>query len=234
MVNKIQENNILILPDGKEIDIFGKHVIFTGERDSGKTRTLLQLCESCSNNKLSSNLNYYSINNTFRLNDVIKDFNKNLSLYEKGKTTLFIDDIDAYLHPSLHQEVLPDLIDKFPNVQLFITTHSPSVIQSVENTFVYDLTNSELLKNLYMCSSESILNGLFNVDPISKHLKKIMLEISDIINIDNNTLTANIDNKSKVDKSRLLTLMQRVEPYKDKLDSKSKILYSLGEEVLLK
>ena len=42
-----------------------------------------------------------------------------------------IDEIDTYLHPDWQYTILEGLANNFPNVQFFITTHSPLVLTSV-------------------------------------------------------------------------------------------------------
>lgn len=41
---------------------------------------------------------------------------------------VFIDEIDAHLHPSWQQKIISLLRDKFPNVQFILTAHSPLVV----------------------------------------------------------------------------------------------------------
>jgi predicted ATP-binding protein involved in virulence len=42
-----------------------------------------------------------------------------------------IDEIDTYLHPDWQYSILSGLVENFPNVQFFITSHSPFVLTSV-------------------------------------------------------------------------------------------------------
>jgi predicted ATP-binding protein involved in virulence len=41
---------------------------------------------------------------------------------------VFIDELDAHLHPAWQQKIIPLLRGNFPNVQFFVTAHSPLVI----------------------------------------------------------------------------------------------------------
>jgi len=41
---------------------------------------------------------------------------------------LIIDEIDAHLHPSWQQRIIPTLIERFPNLQIFFSTHSPLML----------------------------------------------------------------------------------------------------------
>ena len=44
---------------------------------------------------------------------------------------VLIDEIDTYLHPQWQSTIMAALVDRFPNVQFVITTHSPYVVGSV-------------------------------------------------------------------------------------------------------
>ncbi|MFC5410843.1 AAA family ATPase [Larkinella bovis] len=46
----------------------------------------------------------------------------------KEKAIVFIDEIDAHLHPSWEQKIIGILRREFPNVQFFITAHSPLIV----------------------------------------------------------------------------------------------------------
>lgn len=46
---------------------------------------------------------------------------------------VLIDEVDQYLHPRWQRHILHDLRNAFPNIQFIVTTHSPFIIQSVQN-----------------------------------------------------------------------------------------------------
>jgi predicted ATP-binding protein involved in virulence len=46
---------------------------------------------------------------------------------------VLIDEIDTYLHISVQQKILAVLVEKFPNIQFIVTTHSPYTIGSIPN-----------------------------------------------------------------------------------------------------
>ncbi|MFK7799848.1 MAG: AAA family ATPase [Aureispira sp.] len=52
---------------------------------------------------------------------------------------LFLDEIAVHLHPELQRKILPIVQDLFPNAQIFLTTHSPFVVGSVSDAWVYEL-----------------------------------------------------------------------------------------------
>jgi len=45
---------------------------------------------------------------------------------------ILIDEIDLHLHPIWQRSIVEDLKRTFPNIQFIVTTHSPFVIQSLE------------------------------------------------------------------------------------------------------
>ncbi|MFC4214294.1 AAA family ATPase [Pseudophaeobacter arcticus] len=57
--------------------------------------------------------------------------------------TLIVDEIEHHLHPSLQREILGMIHRSFPKVKIIVTTHSPLVVNSVENAKVYALRPNE-------------------------------------------------------------------------------------------
>jgi len=53
--------------------------------------------------------------------------------------TLLLDEVEVHLHPYWQRRVLPVIQKSFPNAQVFISTHSPFVVNSVDNAWVYNL-----------------------------------------------------------------------------------------------
>jgi predicted ATP-binding protein involved in virulence len=51
------------------------------------------------------------------------------------KGTVIIDEIDSHLHAVHQKDILPKLIQSFPNVQFIITTHAPLFLLGMEETF---------------------------------------------------------------------------------------------------
>lgn len=46
---------------------------------------------------------------------------------------VLIDEVDLHLHPAWQQKVVSDLLRCFPNTQFILTTHSPIVVEGVNN-----------------------------------------------------------------------------------------------------
>ncbi len=68
------------------------------------------------------------------------------STKEKTDFTVLIDEIENHLHPIMQRRVLPDLVKAFPNAKFIVSTHSPLVVGSVRESFVYALKHNSLGK----------------------------------------------------------------------------------------
>lgn len=55
---------------------------------------------------------------------------------------LLLDEIDIHLHPKWQRRILPAVQKLLPNAQIFASTHSPFVVGSVEDAWVYQLPES--------------------------------------------------------------------------------------------
>ena len=76
----------------------------------------------------------------------LADFCKRMfELYPDADTPLqeeavvLVDEIDLHLHPKWQRDLVPTLSKIFPNVQFIVTTHSPHVLQSMEDVNLYVL-----------------------------------------------------------------------------------------------
>lgn len=141
---------------------------------------------------------------------------------EDLRGTVFIDEIDAHLHVSLQRLILPFLTKSFPSIQFIVTTHSPFVLMSVDDTVIYDIgRTSQVEENLSFYSYSSVMEGILDTKTTSMILEDTILEISQIANSEN----INLD--------RLKILVNKVAPLQDKLDSRAKSFYLLGVNALL-
>lgn len=84
--------------------------------------------------------------------DRINWADKSKSILEQN-FILFLDEIEVHLHPSWQRKILPVVQDLFPNAQIFISTHSPFVVGSVDGARVYkfklDENNNSVLDSEY-------------------------------------------------------------------------------------
>ncbi|UPG87309.1 AAA family ATPase [Luteibacter aegosomatis] len=79
---------------------------------------------------------------------------------------LLLDEIDIYLHPKWQRRILPALQLLLPNAQIFVSTHSPFVVGSVEDAYVYQLEQRPVLAQSAGAgkSYEAILEEVFDVE----------------------------------------------------------------------
>ncbi len=135
---------------------------------------------------------------------------------------VFIDEIDAHLHVSLQKKIFRFLTTSFPKVQFIITTHSPFVVSSVDDAVIYDLTNLQQVDDLSMYSYESILEGLFDVNPISKLLENKIMELN------------NLASKARPNIKKMTDLISEIAPHTENLDSESMFFLKKAELVVNK
>lgn len=73
--------------------------------------------------------------------DLLK-WQDNLPITEKN-LIIFLDEIEVHLHPAWQRKVLPVVQKLFKNAQIFVSTHSPFVVNSVDDAWVYKLKVDE-------------------------------------------------------------------------------------------
>ena len=66
------------------------------------------------------------------------DWEKN---WKSQPAILLIDEIENHLHPAWQRRVIPALLEHFPALQIFATTHSPLVVAGLEKGQVHLLSN---------------------------------------------------------------------------------------------
>ena len=59
----------------------------------------------------------------------------------------------------------------FPKIQFIITTHSPFVLNSIENAVIYDLENKTIVEDLSAYSYDGIVENYFEIDKYSSIIK---------------------------------------------------------------
>jgi hypothetical protein len=88
---------------------------------------------------------------------------------------LFLDEIDVHLHPKWQRRILPAVQALLPNAQIFVSTHSPFVVGSVEDARIYRLNkpsssttgNPQIISAVESGAGKSyrlILEDIFGVD----------------------------------------------------------------------
>jgi len=102
---------------------------------------------------------------------------------------VLIDEIETHLHIDLQKKILPFLTKIFPNIQFIVTTHSPFVLSSDENTVIYDLEKNILTKNLSGHSYDSLIETYFDTDKYSDTVKSQVKDYETLVCKDSLTET---------------------------------------------
>ena len=84
---------------------------------------------------------------------------------------VLIDELETHLHVELQKKVLPLLTNFFPNIQFIITTHSPFILNSIENATIYDLENHIQIQDMSDYSYEAVVETYFNVSKYSDDIR---------------------------------------------------------------
>ena len=85
---------------------------------------------------------------------------------------LLIDEIENHLHPTWQRRVIPALLEHFPGLQIFATTHSPFVVAGLKAGQVHVLkrdengvvTASTEQRDVIGWTADEILRGMMGVD----------------------------------------------------------------------
>ncbi|MCD8068209.1 MAG: AAA family ATPase [Lachnospiraceae bacterium] len=86
---------------------------------------------------------------------------------------VLIDEIETHLHLELQRNIMAFLTTIFPNIQFIVSTHSPFILNSLENVTIYDLENKLLVQdNLADVPYSGIVEGYFRADEMSDSLKE--------------------------------------------------------------
>lgn len=101
---------------------------------------------------------------------------------------LFLDEIEVHLHPAWQRKILPVVQKLFKNAQIFITTHSPFIVNSVDGAFVYELKldkqgNCHAEQPPHISSTsmpiDEVLEEIYNLTPTEMYGEKIRKEIEE-------------------------------------------------------
>lgn len=84
----------------------------------------------------------------------------NLSTYDTEGIVL-IDELETHLHIALQKKILPFLTTFFPKIQFIVTTHSPYILNSIEECVIYDLEKQIRMEDMSDYSAEGIVEGYF-------------------------------------------------------------------------
>jgi predicted ATPase len=89
---------------------------------------------------------------------------------ENSKSQLFdiqgiviIDEIEAHLHIELQEKILPFLTRIFPKIQFIVSTHSPFILNSIDDVVIYDLENHIRLEDVSDVSFQGLVKNYFKI-----------------------------------------------------------------------
>ena len=85
---------------------------------------------------------------------------------------LIIDEIDAHLHPSWQRRIIPTLIQHFPNLQIFCSTHSPLMLAGLKAGQVQLLRRSEETGQVTVSTNDTDIAG-WTADEILRNFLEV-------------------------------------------------------------
>ncbi len=100
----------------------------------------------------------------------------------KSEGIILIDELDLHLHPYWQKKIVGDLKNTFPNIQFFVTTHSPLILSTLTNTdnvILLDKEKNRYIKNLFGRDVNDVLLNTMNIEtnyePLEKYFEFIEL-----------------------------------------------------------
>ncbi|MQB19684.1 AAA family ATPase [Agrobacterium tumefaciens] len=100
-------------------------------------------------------------------------------IYKSNRFMVLIDEPENHLHPSMQRSYLKNIVEAFPQARFVVATHSPFIISSVKDSYVYALqhmsADSSTLKPLEARSVTSHkLDALQKAGPASDILREVL------------------------------------------------------------
>lgn len=116
--------------------------------------------------------------------------NKKADAYDVNGIVL-IDEIETHLHIELQKSILPFLTAFFPKVQFIVSTHSPFILNSIENAVVYDLENHILFEDASELSYSGLIEKYFLTSQYSDLMEKKIAQFETLVNNEKRTEVEN-------------------------------------------
>ena len=113
----------------------------------------------------------------------------NLTRAYQKKGIVLIDEVETHLHLELQKVIMPILTKVFPNIQFIITTHSPFVLNSLDNAVAFDLERREVIDELTQYSYEALAEGYFGVRTESSYMEMQLNTLKELLAKENLTMT---------------------------------------------
>jgi predicted ATP-binding protein involved in virulence len=118
-------------------------------------------------------------NATFLTEELIIDDRVLPLLLHQTPGLVLIDEIDVHLHPKWQRQVVDDLKTTFPSIQFVCTTHSPFIIQSIEQGELRSLDFEDTQSLEYANQSiEDIAEDIQQVEVPQQSLKARELDVA--------------------------------------------------------
>lgn len=131
---------------------------------------------------------------------------------------LFLDEIEVHLHPTWQYKILSVIRDLLPNAQIFISTHSPFILNSIDNAKIYILNNEN-------CNSKLVSTNLSETGWSITHVLENILNAKNPFGIET---MQNLKLFNEIDAEIVIGNIQRENEFKDLI----KKLSNDGEEVI--
>lgn len=112
--------------------------------------------------------------------DLMLRMEKNIRGIYDLEGIVLIDEIETHLHLALQKKIMKFLTEFFPRIQFIISTHSPFILNSLDNAVIYDLEKNIKMEDLSLYSYEGIVEGYFDVDNYSDELKAKIKEYREL------------------------------------------------------
>lgn len=126
-----------------------------------------------------------------------------LSVYDTEGIVL-IDELETHLHISLQKKILPFLTEFFPNIQFIVATHSPYILNSIDNCVIYDLENHIRMEDMSGYSAEGIVEGYFGQESYSERLLERVQRYKELVELKNPS------DDERAERAKILVEMKQV------------------------
>ena len=167
-IKTVSEVLNLLLPDYlfQRIDRNRMELLFTEVKSSSTARTLGQLSDGY------QSMAAWAGDLLYRISQVFPEAEDLRTIYG----LLMIDEADLHLHPLWQKKLRRFLREAFPNMQFVITSHSPFLVQSLEDGELLKLPQQAQAKYAHQ-SIEDIAEAVMGVENVTWSEKRIrMLE----------------------------------------------------------
>jgi predicted ATP-binding protein involved in virulence len=117
-----------------------------------------------------------------------------------AEAIVMVDEVDLHLHPSWQQRVMADLLRTFPRTQFILTTHSPFIVEALNNHL----------------KRHSLGGGLTDVDEIDKLLPLPPAQVRAYV-LENSTPRSLVDKESGLIDNSLLAYFNQINVLYDQM-----------------